>query len=740
MKKLTLFCGVILLPFLTLAQNPGQKEKTSTIKLDSVVVEAYRAGKNTPVSYSRFGKEELKQVSSTYSLPMALSLTPSVVASTEGGNGLGYSSIRIRGSEGSRINVTMNGIALNDAESQEVFWVNIPALTGFLQDVQIQRGVGTSTNGAGAFGASINMRSLTTQPEAYGNAEFGIASYNSFTSALGAGTGLLRNGLSFDVKYSHNSGDGYIRNAKTNLNSLFATLGWISGKSSLRLNYIMGDQKSGITWKGISREKMNIDRRYNPAGEYYDAAGNIRYYDNETDNYLQHHFQLHYIQQLRDNLLWSNTLHFTKGDGYYENYKAGKKFSEYGLPSQIIGGTTFKKSDLITQKALDNNYTAFTSNLQYTGKRLNIKGGVSYSYYQGDHFGDLIWAMYNGNIPENYRWYMNTGYKNDYSIFTKAEVSITDEIIAFADLQYRGIKYVMNGKDDDFASLDYKKNYNFFNPKFGATYNINGSNQLYASLAVGRKEPSRTDIKESIKAGKANYVRDERLTDYEIGYRLNNEKFMFSANLYLMEYKDQLVPTGKLSETGYVIKENVPVSYRRGFEMAASWAPLKMLKLDGNLTLSTNKIKDYTAWTDLYDNSSDWNKLPQKSQYFKTTDLSFSPEAVGMGMITCFPGWNTSFSLNSKYVGKQYYDNTSDDSRSIPSYFVMGFKGTKNISMKNGSSIDIQFFVDNLLNRKYFSNAWIYTAEFANGADTYVDEGLYPQAGINFTAKIAFKF
>ncbi|MFA6334086.1 MAG: TonB-dependent receptor [Bacteroidales bacterium] len=740
MKKLTLFCGVFLFPFLTLAQNSGQKEKITVLKLDSVVVEAYRAGKNTPVSYSKFGINEIKQVSPVYSLPMALSLTPSVVTSTEGGNGLGYSSIRIRGSEGSRINVTVNGIALNDAESQEVFWVNIPSFTGFLQDVQIQRGVGTSTNGSGAFGASINMKTLLTQPEAYGSAEFGIASYNSFTSTIGAGTGLLKNGLSFDIRFSHNSGDGYIRNAKTNLNSLFATLGWMKGKSSLRLNYIMGDQKSGITWEGISREQMKIDRRYNPAGTYYDTGGNIHYYDNETDNYLQHHIQIHHSFLLKDNLIWSNTLHFTKGDGYYENYKVESKFSSYGLPSQTIGGATYKKTDAIIRQEMDNSYIAFSSNIRYEGKSLEAQSGISYSYYDGDHFGDLIWAMYNENIPDDFRWYINSGYKNDFTIFAKGELNVTDEIIAFADLQYRGVKYVMKGEDKDFVYLNYSKTFNFFNPKLGLTYNMNRENQFYASVAVGRKEPSRSDVKESIKAGKADEIKDERLIDYEIGYRMNLQKLVFSANVYLMEYKDQLVPTGKLSETGYVIKENVPVSYRRGVELAASWNPSKYLKLDGNLTLSRNRIKRYTAWIDLYDNDVDWNPMPQKSHYFHKTDLSFSPETVGMGMITYFPGKNTSFSLNGKYVGKQYYDNTSNDSRSIPSYFVAGFKGTKNFTLKNGSSIDLQIFVDNLLNRKYFSNAWVYMAEFANGAVPYVEEGLYPQAGINFTSKIVFRF
>ncbi|MEN6619223.1 MAG: TonB-dependent receptor [Rikenellaceae bacterium] len=740
MKRLTLFCGAFLLPFLSLAQNTGQKEKIANSKLDSVVVEAWRAGKNTPVSYSKMEMNEIKHISPVQSLPMALSLMPSVISSTEGGNGLGYSSLRIRGSEGSRINVTVNGVALNDAESQEVFWVDIPSFAGFLQDIQVQRGVGTSTNGSGAFGASINMRTLFTQPNPYGNAEFGIASYKSFTTTIGAGTGLLRNGLSFDVRFSHNSGDGYIRNAKTNLNSLFATIGWLKGRSALRINYIMGDQKSGITWEGISREQMEIDRRYNPAGIYYDAGGNIHYYDNETDNYVQHHIQGHFTSQLNDNLIWSSTLHYTKGDGYYENYKMGKKFSSFGLPYQTINGTVYNKSDAVVRQAMDNNYIAFVSNILYNKDRLKANAGLSYSYYDGDHFGNLLWTMYNQNIPENYRWYVNYGYKNDFSVFLKGELNVTNNIVAFADLQYRGVRYMLRGDDNDFVSLDYNMKYDFFNPKLGLTYNMNSENQFYASMAIGRKEPSRSDIKESIKSGQAGDIKDERLIDYELGYRLNIKDLVLSANIYLMEYKDQLVPTGKLSETGYVIKENVPVSYRRGVEFSAAWSPVKCLRFDGNLTLSKNIIKGYTSWTDIYDNDMDWNPLPQKSLYFNKTDLSFSPETIGMAMVSVFPTGNSSISLNGKYVGKQYYDNTSNDSRSIPSYFVMGIKAAKSFRLNSGSFMDINLYADNILNRKYFSNAWVYMAEFSNGADPYIEEGLYPQAGINFTAKAAFRF
>lgn len=739
MKRLALLCGVLFSPFIALAQQEGQKEKTVFNKLDSIVVEAWRAGKNTPVSHSELTPLEIKRLSPVQSIPMALSLMPSVVSTTEGGNGLGYSSMRVRGSDGSRTNVTVNGIAINDAESQEVFWVNIPAFSAFVQDIQLQRGVGTSTNGPGAFGASLNMRTLFTSPEAYGMAEMGVGSYSSFTTTAGAGTGLTSKGFSFDIRYSKNMGKGYIRNAKSDLTSLFATAGWYHGKSAIRVNYIYGDQKTGITWEGVSREMMEIDRRYNPAGLYYDEAGNERYYDNETDNYTQHHIQALFSRELADGLTWNSVLHYTAGEGYYENYKMNRKFSEYGLPLQIIDSKEYKRSDVIIRQALANDYYAASSTLQLNRKRLKATGGISYSYYDGSHFGNLIWSKWRENIPENYQWYLNDGYKGDLSLFARTELNISEKITAFADLQYRNISYSLRGEDKDFIKLNNDNKYNFFNPKAGITYN-SGSSRVFASASVGRKEPGRADIKESIKAGKADLIKPERLIDIEAGYTFTGKSVALSANFYFMEYKDQLVPTGRLSETGYVIKENVPLSFRRGIELIASWSPVSFIKLDGNLSLSINRIKDYTHWTDLYDNQDDWTPLPQMSEFYKITNLPYSPSTVGMGMVTFMPSLSSSVSVYGKHVGRQYYDNTSSVERSVPAYFIMGLKGIKSFKIKDSSELELGLFIDNILNRKYFSNAWVYMAKFADGSSPYIEEGLYPQAGINFMLKASFRF
>lgn len=737
MKRLALFCGVIFLPLLSQAQDIGQKEKVAQTKLDSVVVESFRGGKNTPVTHSTMDINLLKKQSPVSSVPMVLSLLPSVVASTEGGNGLGYSSVRIRGSEGSRINVTLNGIALNDAESQEVFWVNIPSFTAFLQDIQVQRGVGTSTNGPAAFGASINMRTLFTAQEPYGVADFSIGSYNTYLSTLGAGSGLLNNGLSFDFRYSRNRGDGYIRNAKTDLGSLFAAAGWYNGDNSLKLTYIMGDQKSGITWEGVSKEQMESDRRFNPSGSYYDKAGNLHFYQNETDNYLQHHIQAHFTHRISPKLVWSSTIHFTKGDGYYENYKSNRKFSEYNLPLQNVNGVEYTRSDVVIRQELDNRYIALNTTLSLNTKEVNTTAGVTYSYYDGDHFGKLIWSMYNNNIPENHRWYLNKGFKADLSAFARVEKSLSSKVIAFADLQYRRVDFTLRGEDKDFAALDWNGEYNFINPKAGITVNLNIANQLYASVAVGRKEPGRSDIKESIKALTASEIKPERVIDYEAGYRYKSKKTALSANLYFMEYKDQLVPTGKLSETGYVIKENVEHSFRRGIELSSSWKPIHYLGVDANLTLSSNKILNYTWFLDQFDEN--WILVSQRAVKFDNTQIAFSPSVTGMGMITILPSKSSSIALQGKYVGKQFMDNTSNLARSVPQYFVMGLSASKSFEFKSERYVDIQLFIDNILNRKYFSNGWVYSAEFLNG-ESYSEEGLYPQAEINFTLKVSFRF
>ena len=743
MRKLLFFCGVLFIPFLASGQDLEQQQLQlqqldKVERLDSIVVDASRAGVSTPVSFSQVSRKELQRGSSSHSLPMMLQLQPSVVATTEGGLGLGYSKLSVRGTDDSRINVTLNGIAMNDAESQQVFWVNLPAMQSFLNSAQLQRGVGTSANGSGAFGASLNLESKLSGRKAYGAAEVSVGSYNTFLSSIAAGSGVLRNGFSFDMVYSRGLTEGYIRNAKADLNSLFAVAGWESSDDQLKLSYILGDQCTGITWEGVSLEKFESDPRYNVAGEFYDEAGNVHYYDNETDNYRQHYVQAAWNHSFSPFLTWNTTLNFTKGDGYYENYKGDAKFSKYGIePEPGLSG----RSDFIVQQAMDNSFYAANSSLLYEKGFWKGSAALSYGFYDGDHFGEVLWCKH---MPlENvFRWYENSGKKSDLSGYVRAEYSGIEYFTFFADLQYRGVRYLLNGIDKDFALLDWENCYNFFNPKGGVTFAPDDKSRIYASVAVAHREPSRSDIKESIKSGSASGLKAERLVDVELGYRFNSQDLSLAANLFFMEYKDQLVATGKLSDVGYVIKENIPVSFRRGVELACGWQCSPVVRLDANLTLSRNKAVDYTAFVDTYNNSVDWEPVAQTEVFFKRTNLILSPEVTGMGMVSVTPGLGWDFSLSGKYVGKQYMDNFNSSLSVVPSYFVSSLKVLKGFKLFNDryDSLELSLVVDNLLNHKYFSYGWIYQAWFADGSSPYVEQGVYPQAPINFCVKMAMKF
>ena len=734
------------------AEKEAADEKVE--RLDSVVVSSSRAGRNTPVTFTMVGKDELRRSNPSNSLPMNLSLQPSVVSVNEGGTGLGYSKMTVRGSKGSQINVTLNGITLNDAESQEVFWVNIPALSSMISSVQLQRGLGTSANGAGAFGASINMSTASVSQEPFGSAEMSVGSYGTFISTYAAGTGLTKSGIYFNAAYSRGLTDGYIRNAYADVQSAMAVLGWLEGNESLRLTYLMGDQKTGITWEGISPEQYAIDRRYNPAGEYYDQYGNVHYYDNETDNYAQHHLQLNYTHSFSEKLAWSSTFNYTRGDGYYENYKAGKSFSKYLMQNPVIDGAEYDEGDFITREALANDYYVLNSDLKYSSERLNLTAGVNLSRYDGDHIGSVLWSNVLGDSYDydSHDWYLNNGLKHEANAFVRGEILFAERLTAYADLQYRGIWLKMSGPEDDGVLLDHNDDWQFFNPRAGLSYRMNQASRLYASAALGHREPGRSDIKELIldanmaaSAGAESRgidIRPEKMLDIELGYEYSTEDLSVSANVYLMEYWDMLLETGKLSDVGYAIKENVPRSWRRGVELAARWKPSEWLQVRGNITLSTNKIRNYTAYYEMYDNMNDWNYLGQHKVDFEYTDILMSPSVVGMASATVMPFAGTSgllkpvyASLNGKYVGRQYYDNTSSDERSIPAYFVSDLSLGYEIS-----SLTLSFHVHNLFNRKYYADAWLWRAYFQQEDSYYAETGIYPQAPLNWMFKAALRF
>ena len=743
-----------LIPFSAAAvEKEATDEKVE--RLDSVVVSTSRAGKDTPVTFTMIGKESLIRMNPLNSLPMNLSMQPSVVSVNEGGTGLGYSKMTVRGSKGSQINVTLNGITLNDAESQEVFWVNIPALSSMISSVQLQRGLGTSANGAGAFGASINMSTASVGADPFGTAEMSIGSYGTFISTFAAGTGLMKSGLYFNAAFSRGLTDGYIRNAYADVQSAMAVLGWMNERNSLRLTYLMGDQHTGITWEGISLEQYEKDRRYNPAGEYYDQFGNVHYYDNETDNYAQHHLQLNYTRAITDRLTWSTTFNYTRGDGYYENYKAGKSFSKYLMDAP----EGFEEGDFITREALANDYYVLNSDIRYSSSLVNLTAGVNLSRYDGDHIGKVLWNNVLGDSFDYnaHQWYLNNGLKQEAGAFVRGEVLCSERLTAFADLQYRGIWLDMSGPEDDGVLLDHKDNWQFFNPRAGLSYRWSPFSRIYASAALGHREPGRSDIKElildankSLAAGVPSRgvdIKPEKMLDIEAGYEYSTEKLSLSANLYMMEYWDMLIETGKLTDVGYAVKENVPRSWRRGLELAAAWKAIPWLQVGGNMTLSTNKIRSYTAYYEMYDNMNDWNYLGQHQVDFENTDILMSPSLVGMADVTFRPFVYAGNSLNSvylsfsgKYVGKQYYDNTSSAKRIIPEYFVADLSARYEVPLKKSSSLGFSFHVHNLLNNMYYADAWLWRAYFQQEDAFYADTGIYPQAPMNFMFKVTWKF
>ncbi len=726
MKKNVLSAVLCALSLCAAAQ-----EKTE--RLDSVVVSASRAGSNTPVSYENVGKEALRQANPMHSLPMALNLLPSVVTYNEGGTGLGNSAMTIRGSKGSQINVTLNGITLNDAESQEVFWVNIPSLSSLISSVQVQRGLGTSANGAGAFGASINMNTAFVSPEPWVSADISGGSYNTFITTVSGSTGRSRKGWYGTAAYSHGSTDGYIRNAFVRSHSAFVTLGWLGRRNSVRFTWLMGTQRSGITWDGIELEQYYKDRRYNGAGEYYDEKGNVYYYDNQTDNYTQHHLQANYTHSFTQGLYLTVTANYTYGNGYDEYYKVNKKLVNYGFPKEL------GRSDLIYQKRMENSLLVGQAQVKYTRGRWNASAGVSESGYLGIHNGKVLWAKQLGaDYPyAQLNWYDNSALKLDFSVFARAEYKPLDWLTAYADLQYRGLDYRLEGTDDDWLEyggaeadkLSYKRDWNFFNPRAGVTAAW-GWHKLYASVALGHREPGRGDIKDNVK-GEASPISPERMLDVEAGYAFASGRFSASANLYFMEYWDMLLETGRLSSSGYAIKENVPRAWRRGVELCAGWEPLRWLRLDGNATLSMNQIADYTSYIPYSDYSG-----THAVHYGKTTML-MSPSLIGMARLTLRPWKGGQVALDAKYVGKQFLDNSMRSEMAIPAYWVANLSVGHTFTWGGGKQLGITAYVNNLFNRIYYASGWRWESYDPSTGQVYTGIGVYPQAPCNFMVKLS---
>jgi iron complex outermembrane receptor protein len=702
---------------------------------EEVVIQSTRAGTSTPLAYTNVEKSLLNKQNSGQDLPFLLSLTPSLVETSEAGNGIGYTNLRIRGTDASRINVTIDGIPLNDPESQQVFWVDLPDLASSVDNIQVQRGVGTSSNGAGAFGASINIQTKSVENEPFAEINSSAGSFNTFKNSIAAGTGLLADRFAFQMRCSDIRSSGYIDRTGSEHRSAYLSGVFRKAGSMVKANIILGDEHTGIGWWGVPKEMLDLNRRYNPAGEYYDDNGNILYYDNESDNYIQNHYQLIHSLKLNDNMTLNSAIHYTKGKGYYEEYKDDREFEDYGLLPVTIGGTEITESDLIRRKWMSNDFYGLVLSFNYRKQKLEATTGGGMNLYTGDHYGRIIWMQYPANIPTDHQWYLNQGTKGEVNIYGKVYYKLSSKTSIFTDLQYRYIRYEMTGNDDDLKDISQQHTFHFFNPKAGLFFSLTPNQDAYFSFSVANREPTRTDFKEAVGDPEAT-PKPETLYNAEAGYRARGRKYSAEINLYGMFYRDQLVPTGELSNTGYSIMTNVENSNRMGVELNAGLKPFSFLEWDFNTTLSRNKIIGFVEHYIDY-NTTDWSE-EYKSKNLGNTDIAYSPSITGSSDLNFKILENFEIHFISKYVGKQYFDNTMSNERMLDPYFINNLRLDFNPAIPKIKSTTFQFFIYNIFNSLYESNAY--------GGNWYED-GIektwayyFPQAGINFMVRAGLTF
>jgi len=694
---------------------------------EEVTVSATRASATSPTAYTNLKKEDIAKNNSGRGFEYLLEQTPSTVVTSNAGAGVGYTSIRIRGSDATRINVTLNGIPLNDAEDQGVYFVDLPDLASSVDNVQVQRGVGTSTNGAGAFGASINIQTTTRRDTAYTELNSSAGSYGTLKNTFSLGTGLLGGKFSFDGRASQMTSDGYIDRSGSTLKSFFLSGAYYGKKSVLRLNVFSGYEQTHQAWDGVPEDSVKFgNRRYNELG-YINSSNS--YYKNETDNYTQNYYQLLYNQQLSDKISFSGALHYTRGYGYYEEYKNSASVADYGLKPAVIGGDTLASTDLVRRLWLSNYFYGATYNFTYKPQQnFNLTLGGAYNEYKGDHYNNIEWTQQSTTIPPDYEYSRNHAKKTDFNVFGRAEYR-AGSVILYGDVQYRHIGYSFLGYDQDLNNVQQQVGLNFFNPKAGITYELNQQSNIYASVAVGNHEPNRSDF---VNSSPQSRPKAEHLTDFEAGYRISQPTFGGGINGFYMLYKNQLVLTGALDDVGEAIRTNIKDSYRAGIE-ANAWVKItQQLAWYANASISQNKVKNFSQFLANYDTGN-----TDETQY-KKSDIAYSPGFVGASTISYHPLKNAEIAFISKYIARQYLDNTSTLSRSLPAYFVNDVRINYNFKMKGIKNVGIGLLVNNVFSKKYVSDGATYPD--IEGGKTVNYNYFFPQAPVNFLASLNLKF
>jgi iron complex outermembrane receptor protein len=721
------YYAFIFLLSATILQAQEKLQDTTKIQaLEQVYLNGVRVAADSPITHSNLTKQDLAKRNLGQDIPVLLNYLPGVVTTSDAGAGVGYTGIRVRGSDATRVNVTINGIPYNDSESQGTFWVNLPDFASSIESLQLQRGVGSSTNGSGSFGASLNIDTDRSSKDAYAQIANSYGSFDTRKHSVKFSTGLLNDRVEISGRVSNITSDGYIDRASSDLKSYFLQGSYKTDNTFIKALVFGGREVTYQSWFGIDEQTLSTNPTFNPAGMYSDEDGTVRFHQNQVDDYDQDHYQLIWNERYNNNWSTSATLNYTKGSGFFEEYKEDASLDFHGLLPITIDGETSTESDLVRRRWLENNFYALSANANYKDENWDTTTGVFYSYYQGLHFGEVIWATNFTGPNLGDRYYSGTGDKHELTAFSKASYKINNSWSVFGDLQMRIVNYKTAGLTSDKVNMVVDEQYEFFNPKFGASYSLNQGNQLYVSYGRASREPRRSDFEQGV-------FTPEILDDYELGWRFTGENNTLSANLYYMDYKDQLVLTGQLDDSGGFIRETSGNSYRAGLEVEGDFKVLKQLHVRPNIALSSNKNKDYTTSRD--------GELVNLG----TTNISFSPSFIAGNSIDYSPTQNLQIALLSKYVGEQYLGNIDSQTSKLNAYFLNDFTVNYTITkLSFAKSLVLQGLVNNIFDVKYISNGYFYTYDddFSTpGTVTTIEgAGFYPQAGINFLVGATLTF